>query len=110
MFCLFFLLPPLRGLYPSAVQSSPSPKAPEAYAPLQRLWLRGGLTKLLQGPAAQASPERFPQIYGERQVGWLVVTVTIKLHTEILVSAYVYMCVCINGPYLYCVYVPLDVA
>ncbi|KAA8588412.1 hypothetical protein FQN60_001606 [Etheostoma spectabile] len=41
-----------RGLHPGAVQSSPCPKAPKARAPLQRLWLRGGLTEFLPGPAA----------------------------------------------------------
>lgn len=69
--CLVFstLLLPLRGLHPSAVQSSCIPPAPEGCAPLQWLWFRGGLTKQLPGPAAQAPTERLPEIHGERQVG-----------------------------------------
>lgn len=69
--CLVFstLLLPLRGLHPSAVQSSCVPPAPEGCAPLQWLRFRGGLAKQLPGPAAQAPTERLPEIHGERQVG-----------------------------------------
>lgn len=107
---IFSLLLPLRGIHPSAVQSSPGPQAAKACTPLQWFWLRGGLIELLPSIVAQTPPERFPEVHGERQVDMY----------KFLESNQILKCVCfylsgdifeLEPPQSFmCIYDPLDVA